>query len=157
MRQWMWPTFPLADKLCATFSANVNINYRLPIKVCYRICTLRHIRIEIIHGSKNVHTQRNPEGVTWPLPVALVLVLLYYILYYYYRKKKTRGGTGHAQNILPVTSGQGHFQSGPLPVTWPRSTSTSAALSVLIYNVLLTHPCIHHTLWLGHLYKVSTG
>ena len=34
-------------KLCATFSTNVNINYRLPIKVYYRICTLRHIRIEI--------------------------------------------------------------------------------------------------------------
>ena len=41
-------------KLCATFSANVNINYRLAIKVYYRICTLRHIRIEIIHGSQNV-------------------------------------------------------------------------------------------------------
>ena len=39
-------------KLCATFSANVNINYRLPIKVYYSICTLRHIRIEIIHGSQ---------------------------------------------------------------------------------------------------------
>ena len=38
-------------KLCATLSAYVNINYRLPIKVYYRICTLRHIRIEIIHGS----------------------------------------------------------------------------------------------------------
>jgi hypothetical protein len=36
-------------KLCATFSASVCINYRLPIKVYYRICTLRHIRIEIIH------------------------------------------------------------------------------------------------------------
>jgi phosphoserine phosphatase len=34
-------------KLCVTFSANVNINYRLPIKVYYRICSLRHIRIEI--------------------------------------------------------------------------------------------------------------
>jgi hypothetical protein len=33
-------------KLCATLSANVKINYRLPIKVYYRICTLRHIRIE---------------------------------------------------------------------------------------------------------------
>jgi hypothetical protein len=33
---------------------NVNINYRLPIKVYYRICTVRHIRIEIIHGSQNV-------------------------------------------------------------------------------------------------------
>ena len=35
-------------KLCATLSANANINYRLPIKVYYRICTLRlrHIRIE---------------------------------------------------------------------------------------------------------------
>jgi hypothetical protein len=27
-------------KLCATLSANVNINYHLPIKVYYRICTL---------------------------------------------------------------------------------------------------------------------
>jgi hypothetical protein len=26
----------------------------LPIKVYYRICTLRHIRIEKIHGSQNV-------------------------------------------------------------------------------------------------------
>ena len=34
-------------KLCAIISANVNINYRLPIKVYYRICTLRHIKIEI--------------------------------------------------------------------------------------------------------------
>jgi hypothetical protein len=41
-------------KLCATLSANVNINYRLPIKVYYRICTLRHIRIEINHESQNV-------------------------------------------------------------------------------------------------------
>ena len=41
-------------KLCATFSASVNINYRLKIKVYYRICTLRHIRIEINHGSQNV-------------------------------------------------------------------------------------------------------
>ena len=42
------------QKLCATLSANVNIDYRLPIKVYYCICTLRHIRIEIIHGSQNV-------------------------------------------------------------------------------------------------------
>ena len=41
-------------KLCTTLSANVNINYRLPIKVYYRICTLRHIRIEINHGSQNM-------------------------------------------------------------------------------------------------------
>ena len=41
-------------KLCATLSATVNINYRLPIKVYYRICTLRNIRIEIIHGNQNV-------------------------------------------------------------------------------------------------------
>jgi hypothetical protein len=41
-------------KLCATYSTNVNINNRLPIKVYYRICTLGHIRIEIIHGSQNV-------------------------------------------------------------------------------------------------------
>ena len=30
-------------KLCATYSANVNMNKRLPFKVYYRICTLRHI------------------------------------------------------------------------------------------------------------------
>jgi hypothetical protein len=41
-------------KLCATLSASVNINYIFPIKVYYRICTVRHIRIEIIHGSQNV-------------------------------------------------------------------------------------------------------
>jgi hypothetical protein len=34
-------------KFCATFSASIDINYRLPIKVYYRICTL--IRIEINH------------------------------------------------------------------------------------------------------------
>jgi hypothetical protein len=41
-------------KLCVTLSANVNMNYCLPIKAYYCICTLRHIRIEIIHGSQNV-------------------------------------------------------------------------------------------------------
>jgi hypothetical protein len=41
-------------KLCATYSVNVKRNNRLPIKIYYRICTLRHIRIEIIHGSQNV-------------------------------------------------------------------------------------------------------
>jgi hypothetical protein len=41
-------------KLYATFSASVTINYSFPIKVYYRICTLRHIRIEINHGSQNV-------------------------------------------------------------------------------------------------------
>ena len=41
-------------KLCATLSTNVNINCHLPIKVYYGICTLRHIRIEIIHGSQKV-------------------------------------------------------------------------------------------------------
>ena len=41
-------------KLCVTLSANVNINYRLAIKVYYHICTVRHIRREIIHGSQNV-------------------------------------------------------------------------------------------------------
>jgi hypothetical protein len=29
-------------KLCATLSANVNINYRLPIKVYYHICTYQN-------------------------------------------------------------------------------------------------------------------
>jgi hypothetical protein len=53
-----WP-FHWQDKLCATFSANVNINYHLPIKVYYHICTLRHIRIEINHGSQNVFLSFN--------------------------------------------------------------------------------------------------
>jgi hypothetical protein len=47
--------------LFATLSANVNINYRLPIKVYYRICTVRHIRIEIIHGSQNVFLRRESQ------------------------------------------------------------------------------------------------
>ena len=38
---------------CATLSVSVNINYRLPIKVYYIICTLRHIRIELIRGIQN--------------------------------------------------------------------------------------------------------
>jgi hypothetical protein len=41
-------------KLCATLSANVNIDYRLPIETYLRIFTVRHTRIEIIHGSQNV-------------------------------------------------------------------------------------------------------
>ena len=46
--------FHWQHKLCATFSTNVNINYCLPIKAYYRICTLRHIRIEINHGRQNL-------------------------------------------------------------------------------------------------------
>ena len=41
-------------KMCATLSANVNINYHLPIKIYYRICTVRNIRIKVIHGSQHV-------------------------------------------------------------------------------------------------------
>jgi hypothetical protein len=36
------------------FEDTVNKNHRLPIKVYHRICTLRHIRIEINHGDQNV-------------------------------------------------------------------------------------------------------
>jgi hypothetical protein len=36
---WIWQ-----HSLCATYSANVNINNRLPIKVYYRICTERYLR-----------------------------------------------------------------------------------------------------------------
>ena len=46
--------FHWQHKLCVTFPANVDINYRFPIKVYYRICTLRYIRIEINHKSQNV-------------------------------------------------------------------------------------------------------
>ena len=41
-------------KLYATLSSSVNISYRLPIKAYYRTCTLRQIRIEIMHGCQNV-------------------------------------------------------------------------------------------------------
>ena len=34
--------FHWQHKLCVTFSANVNINYRLPIKVYYHICTYQN-------------------------------------------------------------------------------------------------------------------
>ena len=33
---------------------SINCVRHFPIKVYYRICTLRHIRIEIDHGSQNV-------------------------------------------------------------------------------------------------------
>ena len=37
--EWL---FHWQHKWCVTLSANVNINYRPPIKVYYRICNLRH-------------------------------------------------------------------------------------------------------------------
>ena len=60
--------FHWQHKLCATFSAGVNINYRLSIKVCYRIYTLRHIRIEINHGSQNVFWVLTWIGGFYPEP-----------------------------------------------------------------------------------------
>jgi hypothetical protein len=35
-------------KLCATFSANININNRLPIKVYYRICTSVMVEAQVV-------------------------------------------------------------------------------------------------------------
>ena len=49
----------------------------------------------------------------------------WYILYYYYSKKKNPE--------IDVTSCDRHFQSVPLPVAPPRSTSWNVALSVLVY------------------------
>ena len=40
-------------QLCATLSTDINMNCHLPIKVYYRICTVRHIRIEIIHTAQD--------------------------------------------------------------------------------------------------------
>jgi hypothetical protein len=37
-------------KLCATLYVNVNIHYRLPIKVYYRICTLK----ALLHGKASI-------------------------------------------------------------------------------------------------------
>jgi hypothetical protein len=51
-------------KSCATLSTNVNINYHLPIKVYYRICTIRHIRIELIHESQNVFCSKSYHSLT---------------------------------------------------------------------------------------------
>ena len=67
-------------KLCATFSASVCINYRLPIKVYYRICTLRHIRIEINHGSQNVILSFNMD---WRILVNFIPRFLLGIKYEY--------------------------------------------------------------------------
>jgi len=53
-------------KLCATYSANVNINNCLPIKIYYRICTLRHIKIEI-NGSNDKVNNKNYHTV-WTVP-----------------------------------------------------------------------------------------
>ena len=50
----LWSARIWQHKLCATCSTSVNINYRLQIKAYYRICTLRHIRIGIDHGSQNL-------------------------------------------------------------------------------------------------------
>jgi hypothetical protein len=53
--------FHWQHKLCAIFSANVNINYRLPIQVYYRICTLRHMRSYFL--CTNWQTRWKPECV----------------------------------------------------------------------------------------------
>jgi hypothetical protein len=52
-------------ELCATYSATLNINDRLPIKVYCRICTHRHIRIEVDHGSQNVFWVLTWVGGYW--------------------------------------------------------------------------------------------
>ena len=69
-------------------------------------------QLPVAHG----HTQWNLKGSRdlRLLRVAMVLVLLYYILHYYYSKKKTLETVAHAHAI---TSVQGMFRSGPLPVT----------------------------------------
>ena len=58
----------------------------------------------------------------------------WYILYYYHSKKKVREPVAHSHAI---TSGQGCFLLGPLPVTSlpvaPPRSSRNATLSVLIY------------------------
>ena len=66
-------------KLCATFSADVNINCRLPIKVYYRICTLRH---------QNRNKSWKPECVLsfnmgWRILVNFIPRLQLGIKYYY--------------------------------------------------------------------------
>jgi len=56
-------------------------------------------------------------------------------LYYYSSKKKKRGKNPGIHRTLLVTSGQGLFRSGPLPVR-PSSgstTSTNASLPVALY------------------------
>jgi hypothetical protein len=45
----------------STYSAYVNINNRLPIKAYYRICTLRHIRIEINVGNDKVNNKKTTK------------------------------------------------------------------------------------------------
>ena len=68
-------------KLCATLSAKVNINYHLPIKVYYRICTVKTYQ--------NRNNSWKPECVWsfnmgWQLFVTFILRLRLGIKYYYY-------------------------------------------------------------------------
>jgi hypothetical protein len=57
----------------------VNINYRFPIKVYYRICTLRHIRIEIINGSQNVFWDINTGN---SLCLSFFIFLLFFFFFH---------------------------------------------------------------------------
>jgi hypothetical protein len=54
-----WRTYIIIDfhrnvEECANTCIWISLKTCLPIKVYYRICTLRHIRIEINYGSQNV-------------------------------------------------------------------------------------------------------
>ena len=51
---WRLERPPDITKIVQNLSAFANINYGLSSKCIDHICTVRHIRIEIIHGSDNV-------------------------------------------------------------------------------------------------------
>jgi hypothetical protein len=65
-------------KLCVTLSASVDIKYRLPIKIYYRICTFILIRVEIIHGSFHdiFMSPKRRHIVFAPFLIILIIILL---------------------------------------------------------------------------------
>jgi hypothetical protein len=52
-----------------------------PIKVCYRICTIIHIRIEIIHGSHTARvTQHSMASMNYFLNSTTILLCLHVLI-----------------------------------------------------------------------------
>jgi hypothetical protein len=99
-------------KLCVTLSASVDIKYRLPIKIYYRICTFILIRVEIIHGSFHdiFMSPKRRHIVFAPFLIILIIILLplsYSDLFFFGLSRSTRCGCCSLQ-VSPI-SDYDHF------------------------------------------------